>query len=200
VNIPFEFVGGNPSLDLVNTRMHRDADGGPDDLLETPGAAAAWFEAAGLLSSEEVHALDPELALFSARRLRGALETLYFGLARGQSDLAQEERSLNTLNTLLEGGVERIRLERTAQGFERVTRLTALGPFDPTLKLARGAANFLQGLEPVRLKQCQGEGCDLLFYDETRNLSRRWCSMDGCGNRDKQARYRKRVYAKTLKP
>lgn len=193
MNIPFEFVGGNPSLDLVNTRMHRDADGGSDDLLETPDAAVAWFEAAGLLSSEEVHTLDPELALFSARRLRGALETLYFGLAKGETIPTGQDRSLNTLNSLLESSVERTRLERTTQGFERVTRFEALGPFDPTLKLARAAADFLQGLEPSRLKQCQGEGCDLLFHDETRNLSRRWCSMEGCGNRDKQARYRKRV-------
>ena len=200
MNIPFEFVGGNPSLDLVNTRMHRGADGGPDDLLETPGALRAWLGAAGLLSSEEVAKLDPELTLFSARRLRGALETLYFGLALGQADSALEERSLGTLNSLLEGGVERTRLERTAQGFERVTRFEALGPFDPTLNLARGAADFLQGLEPGRLKQCQGQGCDLLFYDETRNLSKRWCSMEGCGNRDKQARYRQRTYARTVKP
>ena len=200
MNIPFEFVGGNPSLDLVNTRMHRLANGGPDDLLETPEALRAWLEAAGLLSSEEVAQLDPELTLFSARRLRGALEGLYYALARGKLDSTDIARGVDFLNALLEGSREKVRLERNGQGFGQVRRFEALGPFDPTLKLARAAADFLQGLEPGRLKQCQGQGCDLLFYDETRNLSRRWCSMEGCGNRDKQARYRQRAQATTLKP
>ncbi len=193
MNIPFEFIAGHPSLDLVNTRMHRDHASGPDDLLETPEALKAWLEAADLLPFEEAHKLDPELTLFSARRLRGALESLYHALARGEPDSSQVDRGLELLNTLLEGGREKVQLERSEKGFGQVRRFEALGPFDPTLKLARAAADFLGALEPSRLKCCEGEGCDLLFYDETRNGSRRWCRMDGCGNRDKQARYRQRV-------
>ena len=40
-----------------------------------------------------------------------------------------------------------------------------------------------------RIKQCQGEKCGWLFFDTTKNKSRRWCEMDVCGNRAKQRRY-----------
>jgi predicted RNA-binding Zn ribbon-like protein len=33
----------------------------------------------------------------------------------------------------------------------------------------------------------------LLFIDRTRGAARRWCSMAVCGNRAKQAAYRKRA-------
>jgi predicted RNA-binding Zn ribbon-like protein len=38
-----------------------------------------------------------------------------------------------------------------------------------------------------RIKQCGG--CSFLFVDETKNRSRRWCSMDDCGTDEKMRRY-----------
>jgi predicted RNA-binding Zn ribbon-like protein len=43
-----------------------------------------------------------------------------------------------------------------------------------------------------RLKACTDERCQWAFYDNTRNRSRTWCSMDVCGNREKTKRYRQR--------
>jgi predicted RNA-binding Zn ribbon-like protein len=43
------------------------------------------------------------------------------------------------------------------------------------------------------IKGCEGKKCVLLFYDETRQHRRRWCSMAICGNRAKQEAYRKRT-------
>jgi predicted RNA-binding Zn ribbon-like protein len=40
-----------------------------------------------------------------------------------------------------------------------------------------------------RIKMCQGEKCGWLFFDTTKNKSRRWCEMEVCGNRAKQKRY-----------
>jgi predicted RNA-binding Zn ribbon-like protein len=36
---------------------------------------------------------------------------------------------------------------------------------------------------------CSSDGCDWLFFDQTRNRSRRWCEMKGCGNRAKARRH-----------
>jgi len=36
------------------------------------------------------------------------------------------------------------------------------------------------------------DGCGWLFLDETRNRSRRWCSMKDCGNRAKARRHYRR--------
>jgi len=38
----------------------------------------------------------------------------------------------------------------------------------------------------MRVRQCPGANdCGWLFYDTSRNGSRRWCSMEGCGSRVK---------------
>lgn len=43
-----------------------------------------------------------------------------------------------------------------------------------------------------RFKACPGPGCGWVFRDVTRNGSRRWCDMAGCGNRAKAAAFRAR--------
>jgi predicted RNA-binding Zn ribbon-like protein len=43
-----------------------------------------------------------------------------------------------------------------------------------------------------RVKACRGEDCRWVFVDGSRNSSRRWCDMAGCGNRAKIAAFRER--------
>jgi predicted RNA-binding Zn ribbon-like protein len=43
-----------------------------------------------------------------------------------------------------------------------------------------------------RLEACRAETCRWTFYDQARNRSRAWCSMEVCGNRAKVRRYRRR--------
>lgn len=52
------------------------------------------------------------------------------------------------------------------------------------------AGQLLTSDDRYRLKQC--DGCGRLFLDRSRNRSRRWCAMEGCGNRDKVRRFRQR--------
>jgi predicted RNA-binding Zn ribbon-like protein len=54
--------------------------------------------------------------------------------------------------------------------------------------IAWSAAQLLTGPDLARLKSC--DGCGRLFFDASRNRSRRWCDMQGCGNRAKVARHR----------
>jgi predicted RNA-binding Zn ribbon-like protein len=44
----------------------------------------------------------------------------------------------------------------------------------------------------ARLKICSAGTCRYVYYDHSRNGSRRWCSMDVCGNRSKARAYRVR--------
>lgn len=32
-----------------------------------------------------------------------------------------------------------------------------------------------------RIKECEGEDCDQLFFDESKNKSKKWCDMGHCG-------------------
>jgi hypothetical protein len=43
-----------------------------------------------------------------------------------------------------------------------------------------------------RVKLCGGDDCRWAFYDNSRNGSRQWCSMEVCGNRQKVRTYRSR--------
>jgi CGNR zinc finger/Putative stress-induced transcription regulator len=43
-----------------------------------------------------------------------------------------------------------------------------------------------------RLKLCPADDCAVAFYDQSRNRSRRWCSMAECGNRAKTRSFRAR--------
>ncbi len=43
-----------------------------------------------------------------------------------------------------------------------------------------------------RLKLCTADDCQYVYFDASKNGSRRWCSMAVCGNRSKTRAYRRR--------
>lgn len=49
--------------------------------------------------------------------------------------------------------------------------------------------------DAARLKRCAEHTCELVFWDESKNRSRRWCSMRVCGSRVKSRRYAARMAA-----
>jgi predicted RNA-binding Zn ribbon-like protein len=56
--------------------------------------------------------------------------------------------------------------------------------------IVRSAARLLTDGEHSRIGQCADDrGCGYLFYDTSRNRSRRWCDMSSCGNRAKSQRH-----------
>jgi predicted RNA-binding Zn ribbon-like protein len=52
----------------------------------------------------------------------------------------------------------------------------------------------------ARLKACPRDVCGWVFYDRSRNMSSRWCSMSICGNRTKIKRYRGKTADAALTP
>jgi predicted RNA-binding Zn ribbon-like protein len=73
---------------------------------------------------------------------------------------------------------------------------TSLAP--PEAALARLAIAWVQLRitgQAVRLKRCAEHTCELVFWDESKNRSRRWCSMRVCGSRVKSRRYAARMAA-----
>ena len=63
----------------------------------------------------------------------------------------------------------------------------------PSFVIARAAADFLSSADLSLVRQCEGTGCILLFYDTTKSHTRRWCSMGACGNRAKAATHYRRI-------
>lgn len=53
--------------------------------------------------------------------------------------------------------------------------------------------NFIERLEPLRLKNCQNKNCSHFFYDTSKAGTRTWCSMKSCGNLAKVQKFRKNL-------
>ncbi|MEU8197239.1 CGNR zinc finger domain-containing protein [Microbispora amethystogenes] len=58
--------------------------------------------------------------------------------------------------------------------------------------VARDAIDLFTGPFAARVRECAADGCPLVFVDTSRPGSRRWCSMERCGNRHKVRAHRSR--------
>jgi predicted RNA-binding Zn ribbon-like protein len=63
--------------------------------------------------------------------------------------------------------------------------------------IARDAIDLLSGPLGHRIRVCAAEGCALLFVDASRPGTRRWCSMQRCGNLTKVRTHREMMKATT---
>jgi len=59
--------------------------------------------------------------------------------------------------------------------------------------LVDSAASLLTSIDLVNVRECHDQSCRWLFLDQSKNHSRRWCSMDLCGNRSKVRRFREQT-------
>ncbi|MBN9444125.1 CGNR zinc finger domain-containing protein [Bosea sp. (in: a-proteobacteria)] len=176
----FPFVGGRLWLDLLNTVV---SDGvASRDLLAEPGGPELWRKAAGI---------DAPLPASGSAALSALRELLRpaVALLRGQRALPAE--LLERINGLLAEVSLRSRLV-AEDGSLRLESWLDPGAAGPAGAVAENFARFVCEAEPERLKHCSNPSCSLVFYDGGKNNTRRWCSMNLCGNRDKVARYRAR--------
>ena len=170
----FRFRGGHVALDLAATLAARRKET-PRELLETPADLDRWLVSSGL-AGKAPHATREDVEL--ARGLREAI----YALASGRrSSVARE-----VLNSVAGRPAAQPRL--TASG--QLVREGSAGQYLATI--AGLGVELLGGADRTRIRQCEGEGCALLFLDLSRSGGRRWCSMQGCGNRAKAREFRKR--------
>lgn len=79
----------------------------------------------------------------------------------------------------------------TALEFQSVRRWRS--PESLLLPIGEALARMLAKEDLSDVKACEGATCTLIFADRTRGRSRRWCSMEICGNRAKQIAHRHRL-------
>jgi predicted RNA-binding Zn ribbon-like protein len=163
-----KIVGGDPALDLVNTR----GDDRVADPLDDSAAFAAWAVRVGVGRPRVGDHVE-------ARALRSIVDAVFRPLANGREPARD---ALAELVARAAAAVARARVDGDLElAWER----------DPLSELAVAALDLLRSGRLDRLKAC--EGCPWLFLDTSRNGSRRWCSMDDCGSRSKMRRYRARL-------
>ena len=82
---------------------------------------------------------------------------------------------------------------RTLEASGRLTLVPLGGDMRYVLaEIVASLAAVLARGEPARVKICANPDCGWVIYDESRNLSRRWCDATECGNLLKVRRHRQR--------
>ncbi len=195
---PFELSGGALCLDFVNTWGDRRRPG--SERLHGYGDLVAFALQSGISGAAESEALraraDREAVMAAAvfaeaRRLREALYRLFSARAAGRRPPAGD---LGRLNAYLPGALAGLRLERRGEGYAWRPSGSGGDLAAPLGPIVRSAAELLTSGELERVRECDGASCTWLFLDRSRNRSRRWCSMESCGNRAKARRhYRRRA-------
>ncbi|WP_119068253.1 CGNR zinc finger domain-containing protein [Aggregatilinea lenta] len=185
-------------LDFANTNeWHASAH--PTEHITSYADLVAWAAQAGILPDEtaqaalaraEAHPAEAQAVLAHAWTLREAIYRIVVAIIEGGS-VADGDMAI--LNETLASTLPRAQLVATDHGFEwgwdvRPGALDAMiGP------VARSAADLLTSEDRGRIGQCADDrGCGWLFYDRSRNRSRRWCSMESCGNRAKAKQHYER--------
>ena len=180
---PFLWIGEHRCLDLVNTEMM--IEGELTDLLRDFEDVARWAVDANLLSAEDAATLSraDEVALAQTRELRAVLRSMAQGLADGK---AVSPEVVAHINLFLARRVGHFQLEMR-DGIQSTFEAPLREPLDVVARLAGVAADFVCEADLSRVKKCGNPACVLLFLDTTKSRTRRWCSMEGCGNRHKVA-------------
>ncbi|WP_049566553.1 CGNR zinc finger domain-containing protein [Nonomuraea sp. SBT364] len=106
----------------------------------------------------------------------------------------------DAMRALLGGGGPD-RLNAVLDHGNRRPRLGEAGPYELVVVDApewhaawTAAADLVRvlGERPERVRKCANPQCVLWFLDVSKNGSRRWCSMEVCGNRSKVGRFNQR--------
>ncbi|RKT99837.1 hypothetical protein C7H84_29195 [Burkholderia sp. Nafp2/4-1b] len=185
------------SIDFANTLYWRGADA-PTETFGTLDDLFAWCREqarvpAGLTDAcrarengKEKENGDAPATLARALALREALYRLFHAQAERREPQADD---LALLGGFLAEAAPRVALARVDGGYAwRIPQAHA--------SLARllspvlwSATDLLGGARLAKVKRCANDACQWLFIDDSKNASRRWCSMSSCGNRAKAYRH-----------
>ena len=185
-------VGGNLALDFANTQS--GPPGGEPDVesLARYEDLVAWAVRVGMIGSPDAGSLirharrnprDAEAAFERAEALRERIHTIFASVA---DDVPPPAGALARLRDDEAEALAHADLSAAPGGFawtwSRPEDLDGL-----RWPIVHAAASLMTAGPLERVKACGG--CRYLFLDETKNGSRRWCSMADCGTREKMRRF-----------
>jgi len=185
-------IAGSLCLDFANT-LHGHRGHPLHEYLWDYRDVVLWSRHAGLIDEGQAGVLLQQAEKYPDRAevvhrkaidLREMIFRIFSRLAVGDSP---EMSDLDRLCTLHLEALRQRRLSRVGSGYvwgweDELNMERLLWP------IVISAVDLLTSEEVDRVRECNGDGCDWLFVDGSRNHLRRWCSMDQCGNRSKMKR------------
>ncbi|GGV82895.1 CGNR zinc finger domain-containing protein [Streptomyces massasporeus] len=189
-------VGGHPVLDFANTIAWRLDPARTADRVQGPEAWVRWAVAGGLLTADRAETMlraetadsapteDETAALMD---LRATLVRILDALVDDEAPPAEEWEALRRSMVLAREDAALFPSFplRWQPGTDH------LGDLAHTLVLL--TEDLLSGDGLGRIRRCAGPGCGWFFLDRSRSGTRRWCSSDDCGNRDRAKRHYSRT-------
>ena len=186
----FLFLGNHLALDFLNTHPVQNDEA--VELLSDFDALLRWLQAADLLSSRQAASLRQQWG--QSARAQHVVEAM----RELREKLRKEVLFMERGGTVHREAIEQ--LNHLMAEHPMLTRLTAIGgtsttelwfdphqPEDLFAPVAHSAALLFAGVDRDRVRKCGH--CVLHFYDTSKKGTRRWCSMQLCGNRLKVAAY-----------
>jgi predicted RNA-binding Zn ribbon-like protein len=185
-------TGGRACLDFVNTiddRLSREVD----DYIATPERYIVWSRHAGLIDAAEHAGIDGSgngtgTLMEDVGALRNALYEIFMARVMGQP---VPVAAIRLLDLWLHRAWSAMALQDDGiLGWDR----DAIDAWLPLKRIALSALDLLQEPDFQRVKLCAApDKCGWLFFDTSKNNSRRWCAMETCGTAYKMARYREKI-------
>ncbi len=193
----FEYIGGDLSTDFVNTKSGRL--GGPGhEHIQTYADLVEFVRQAGALSAADAKRLVADAASRPVkttqiyRRGVALREAIFRAFARLAEEKDPAPEDLEIIGAEAADAFAHARVVKVAGGFGWEWP-DGGDPARPLWPIARAASDLLTNDRDRELiRECSDDTCAWLFVDRTKNHTRRWCDMETCGNRAKQARLRQR--------
>jgi predicted RNA-binding Zn ribbon-like protein len=201
-NLPLKYLGGDVSLDLVNT-VDWTSHGLANERLTSYDRLTRWAEGAGLLGNthgQRLRATARKQAQHSrevlrrAQELRAVLRQIYQSVAGG----AGRGPVWEEFNHEMALALRQLRIAPPPRNQSKGRRAAwtwnaPAGRLDSFLwPIVWSAAKLLTSEEAVRIRTCGGPDCGWMYVDRSRNGLRRWCAMQTCGTMEKTRRRRER--------
>ena len=188
----FLFVGNELILDFVNTRPVQDGEA--TELLPDFASLVRWFRAAGILNEHEADEVakkwaDSSVGQRAVEQMRQWRERVRKRLIAWEEGGSVHPAMVDELNHLMAEHPMRLRLSSKKKPTTELW-FEPHQPEDLFAPLAHSLATLVAEVDWNRVRKCVQ--CVLHFHDTSKKGTRRWCSMQLCGNRLKVAAYARR--------
>ncbi|HST04941.1 MAG TPA: ABATE domain-containing protein [Chloroflexia bacterium] len=194
-------VGGWICLSFVNTGSNYREHAPEKDHLDSYSDFTLWARQANLIDAAQEHALNEHAAIHEKEvaavlaRVRSVRDAMHWVFSATSAGIPVRKADLDTLNVAIAKAMGHGRLELTEKGFEWGWPAFPDELESPLWPVAKSAADLLTSEKLERVSECASDRCSWIFIDTSKNHSRRWCDMSGCGNSAKARRHyeKKRV-------
>ena len=193
----FEYIGGDLAADFANTTSNRYDPAEHHEHIQTYADLVEFARLAEAIRPAVARQLiadaerRPEKATQVYRRTVALREAVWGALSRIAAGKEPTADDVATIGREAAEALGHAQVVKTADGYvwdwpetDDLAR--------PLWPIARAAADLLTGDTRAHVRECADDTCAWLFIDRTKNHSRRWCDMNGCGTRNKVREFRQR--------